>query len=239
MAMNPRLLRPRASGFSPKSIAGLEAWYDASAGSSITLETGVQQWADLSGKGRHLIQNTTNNQPAYNSVTLNGKPTVTFDGTNDSLRASAFSVSQPNHYFVVCRQETIKGGERIADGRSGSGSRAGEFFDFFGSMALFAGSLLQLSVTNADQTTFGIWDADYNGASSAIRLRKTYKSATGNAGTNGVAGLTLGADGNATAGSFANCSIAEFLLFSRSLPVSEADKIRTYLGKKYNLSALS
>lgn len=239
MAMNPRLLRPTASGFNPKSIAGLEAWYAADVASSITIATGVQQWSDLSGKGRHLTQAVTNNQPAYNSVTLNGKPTVTFDGNNDSLRAAAFSVAQPNHYFIVCRFEVIAGGARIADGRSGSGSRAGEFFDFFGSMALFAGSSLTLSVTNADQTTFGIWDADYNGASSAIRLRKTYKSATGNAGTNGVAGLTLGADGNATAGSFANCSIAEFLLFSRSLPVSEADKIRTYLGKKYNLSALS
>lgn len=239
MAMSPRLLRPVASGFNPKSISGLEAWYAADVASSITIETGVKQWNDLSGKGRHLVQNTTNNQPAHNSVTLNGKPAVTFDGTNDSLRATAFSVAQPNHYFIVCRFEVISGGARIADGRSGSGSRGGEFFDYFGNMAIFAGSLLSVSVTNADQTSFGIWDSAFDGSSSAIRLRKSYKSSTGNAGTNGLAGLTLGADGNATAGSFANCSIAEFLLFSRSLPVTEADKIRTYLGKKYNLSGLS
>ena len=56
MSMNPRLLRPTASGFNPKSIAGLEAWYAADVASSITIATGVQQWADLSGKGRHLIQ---------------------------------------------------------------------------------------------------------------------------------------------------------------------------------------
>lgn len=239
MPMNPRLMLPRASGFSPKSISGLEAWYAADVASSITIGTGVQQWSDLSGKGRHLIQNTTNNQPAYNSVTLNGKPTVTFDGTNDSLRAAAFSVAQPYQYFAVFRYEVVGAGTRIADARSGSGSRSGEFFDYFGNMGIFAGGLLTLSVVAADQTSFGIWDVEFNGSSSAIRLRKTYKSTTGNSGTNGAAGLTLGANGNATSSEFSNVSIAEFLIYGRSLPVSEADKIRTYLGKKYNLSALS
>jgi hypothetical protein len=29
MPMNPRLLRPRASGFDPRSISGLALWLDA------------------------------------------------------------------------------------------------------------------------------------------------------------------------------------------------------------------
>lgn len=240
-AMSPRLLRPVASGFNPKSISGLEAWYAADVASSITIATGVQQWSDLSGKGRHLTQAVTNNQPAYNSVTLNGKPTVTFDGNNDSLRAAAFTLAQPNHYFLVFRYEaTISSGSRVADGRSGSGTRGGEFFDFFGPMGMFAGSLLQTSpVADATKRAFNVWDVVFNGSSSAIRLRKTASVIEGNAGSNGMIGLTLGADGNPTAASLANVSIAEFLLFSRSLPVTEADKVRQYLGNKYNLAYLS
>ena len=53
MPMSPRLLRPRAaSGFTPKAISGLSAWYDASVASSVTITSGfVSQWNDLSGGG--------------------------------------------------------------------------------------------------------------------------------------------------------------------------------------------
>ena len=36
MPMSPRLLRPRATGFNPKSIAGLAFWIDAGSTASLT-----------------------------------------------------------------------------------------------------------------------------------------------------------------------------------------------------------
>jgi hypothetical protein len=36
--------------------------------------------------------------------------------------------------------------------------------------------------------------------------------------------------------SFGNVSVAEYLLFNRFLPVAEADRVRQYLGRKYNLA---
>lgn len=88
MSLPARLLRPRASGvgFSPRSIANLGIWCDASVASSITLNgSNVSQWDDLSGNSRHLTQETALNQPGYNANGLNGKAVLTFDGTNQSI----------------------------------------------------------------------------------------------------------------------------------------------------------
>lgn len=86
MAMNPRLLRPRAGGaFTPKSISGLAAWYDAADTSTLTIATGVSQWRDKSGNNRTLRQTTGNNQPASGTRTIGGKNALDFDGSNDVL----------------------------------------------------------------------------------------------------------------------------------------------------------
>lgn len=96
MSMNPRLLRPLATGFNPKSIAGLLAWYDASDASTITTSTGVSAWADKSGNGYTLRQSTGNNQPATGTRTIGGKNVLDFDGSNDVLSLG----SSPPEYLL-------------------------------------------------------------------------------------------------------------------------------------------
>ena len=89
MAMNPRLLRPRATGFDPRSIAGLKIWYDVANTSSMTFNgSTVSQINDLSGNGFHATQGTANNQPTYSATAANGRPRLAFD-TTDSLTSSA------------------------------------------------------------------------------------------------------------------------------------------------------
>jgi hypothetical protein len=83
--MSPRLLRPRATGFNPKSISGLAAWYDAADSSTISTATGVSEWRDKSGNSYHLSQSVANNQPATGTRTVNGLNGLNFDGTNDAL----------------------------------------------------------------------------------------------------------------------------------------------------------
>lgn len=240
MAMSPRLLRPRATGFTPRSLSGLAAWYDAADSASITIQTGVQQWADKSGNGRNLVQNTTNNQPLHGSVTLNDKPVVTFDGSNDSM-GCAFTLTQPFSCFFVYRYEaTPASGKVVLTARFAGTSRSGEFQSFSASsMGLFAGNVLQITGVGAAMTAFNIWDYEQNSTSSAIRLRKTGATASGNAGANNAGGFSLATDGGITPGSIANVSIAEVCVYSRGLSVSEADAVRKYLGTKWNLAYLS
>lgn len=241
MPMNPKLLRPRQSGFNPRSVANLAAWYDAADTSSITIQTGVQQWSDKSGNGRHLIQNTTNNQPSHSAVTLNGRKTVTFDGVNDSM-GCAFTLNQPYSVFFVYRYEATPPGSKVVlTARfAGAGSRSGEFQSFSSSsMGLFAGNSLILSAVGTAMTAFNVWDYEQNSTSSVIRLRKTGATASGNAGANNAAGFSLASDGNATPGSLSNVSIAEVCVYSRNLSAAEADAVRKYLVTKWNLAYLS
>jgi hypothetical protein len=240
MGMNGRLLRPKVSGFTPRQIPDLAAWWDAADSASITVQTGVQQWADKSGNGRNLVQNTTNNQPLHGSVTLNGKPVVTFDGTNDSMGCS-FTLNQPFACFFVYRYEASPATAKVVlTMRFAGGSRCGEFQSSSSSaMSLFSGASLFLSNVGAAMTAFNVWDYEQNSTSSAIRLRKTGATSSGNAGANNGNGFSLAADGGASQSSFANVSVAEVCVYSRALAVSEADAVRKYLGTKWNLAYLS
>lgn len=77
---------PPASGFWTPANIVTQAWFDADDAGTITIATGVSQWDDKSGNGRHVSQGTAANQPAYNSTQLNSKPVLTFDGSNDVLQ---------------------------------------------------------------------------------------------------------------------------------------------------------
>ena len=101
MAMNPKLLRPRVSGFNPKSISGLYAWYDAADATSITLATGVSSWADKSGNGRTCSQATGANQPAYVLAGQNGKNVIDFASSTFRMvtNGTAWGLTSTNTMF--------------------------------------------------------------------------------------------------------------------------------------------
>ena len=64
MAMNPRLLRPRASGFDPRSISNLQLWFDGADASTITTVSGaVSQWNSKAGTGGNATQATASSRP--------------------------------------------------------------------------------------------------------------------------------------------------------------------------------
>lgn len=96
MPMNPRLLRPRASGFNPKSLPGFVYWLDASQASTITVSTGVSEWRDAGGSSIKATQGTTAAQPAYQSAVQNGRNAVYFDGLNDNVQLGNLSASFPS-----------------------------------------------------------------------------------------------------------------------------------------------
>src|SRR6056300_651333 len=66
----------------------------------------VTTWYDQSGNGNDATQSTDANQPQIVSsgsvITENGKPTVQFDGSDDSLFVSLTSaLSQPNTIIIT------------------------------------------------------------------------------------------------------------------------------------------
>ena len=98
MAMNPRLLRPRASGFNPRSVSGLEGWWDAADASSVTLDSGrVSTWNDKSGNGRNAANSTSGStQPDYVTGARNGRNVVRFTAASTQRLTVASSTAAFN-----------------------------------------------------------------------------------------------------------------------------------------------
>jgi hypothetical protein len=99
----PKLWRPSDLGTS------LALWLDAEDTASITLNgSNVSQWNDKSGNARHATQGVATSQPAFNAIGLGGKPVITFDGTDDSLRISIPNsvIANTTHgiYYVFARK---------------------------------------------------------------------------------------------------------------------------------------
>ena len=121
MPMNPRLLRPTASGFNPRQISGLLAWYDAADAATITTATGVSAWTDKSGNGYTLRQSIGNNQPATGTRTIGGKNALDFDGSNDILSLGSsppeyllnLAASRALTVFVVAGSDSPSGIRRL------------------------------------------------------------------------------------------------------------------------------
>jgi hypothetical protein len=223
----------QVSALDPTSIEGLFGWYDASVASSVTVQTGVQSWGDLAGSMGPAIQNTTNDQPAYGSVTLNGKATITFDGTDDFLRSGTFSLPQPYMMFAVYRFEAAYVSAVRAMEMGDGSSRSGELIRTAADIQqLFCGT----GITFGDYPvgglqTFGVHDVEVNGAASMLRYNGTDAGAAQNAGTNGANQLTLGANRFGTG--LGNVSFAELVVYNRILSASEAASVRQYLTGKW------
>jgi len=97
--MNPRLLRPRAAGgFDPRTVAGLEAWWDGADSASVTLDSGrVSVWADKSGKGRNLANSSSGTtQPSYITAAQNGRNLVRFAVASSQRLSVASSTAMFN-----------------------------------------------------------------------------------------------------------------------------------------------
>jgi hypothetical protein len=233
MAMSPRLLRPLATGFNPRSIADLAVWYDASVASSITIATGVEQWNDLSGNDRHLTQTITNNQPAYITNLLNGKPALRFDGSNDSLSAS-FTLGTNTRVFCVGNYLANTVNRTLFDGPAGNtGNTMRHYISTTTRPGAFGGAAL---VAAADTTVTGwfIWETVFAGLGGLL-IRDGVTLASGNIGTASPGGVRLGIFGNGSSNP-ANCEIAEFLIYSRVISNSESARVRSYLGRKYAIT---
>ena len=70
--------------FNPKAIPGIEAWWDASDSSTVTLDSGrVAALADKSGNGRHATNGTScSTQPDYIIAARNGRNVARFDAAS-------------------------------------------------------------------------------------------------------------------------------------------------------------
>ena len=232
MAMSPRLLRPRASGFNPKTIAGLALWMDA-ADTSYNASTGT--WTDKSGNGRNFSQATANNRPIVSAVTQNGRSVLEFDGTNDQLIHSSnfLQVANCTLFAAFQRNAGTFGGVIASAGNADrspgiiiESSRGG--IRGFQNIALAAvGAVNAFNITSGTVTD-GTAVMFTNGTQIATSAASNTLDTTGT--TTAIGSYRI------TQANYLNGYIGEIVAYTRVLTTAERRTVEAYLGRKWGVT---
>ena len=244
MGMNGRLLRPLATGFTPRNISGLAAWWDASDAASITTVSGrVSQWNDKSGNGVHATQSTANNRPENTSATLNGRAVMTFDGSNDIMSFTGTARTDETQFVVVRNNmvaSAVSNQQILGDASSGfgvtaviknDGSTNSDVFTHCGGFSLGTTSARYQFPAN---NPFGpaVVSAIRSSASGGILRTDGVQRATCTT-SNSYALARIGGVGSSLP---LNGYIAEIVIYSRALSVADVQRVERYLGTKWGVT---
>lgn len=243
-AMNPRLLRPIQTGFTPRKIADLALWLDASDSSTITTSTGVSEWRDKSGKGNNFAQTTGNNQPTVTTAGQNGLNTLTFNGSSQKLlsTSASLSLSSTHSVFAVVNPRIRKISAILVgsintelfygDGSSFSGSKFGAYGT---ARAVYGGGTITTGV-------YQVFTAICAGATMPTDL-SMYTNGTGGTASVQTAGTAPGVAMSAFLGigafeslQYWDGSIAEIVVYTRTLGTTERQAVERWLGKKWGIT---
>jgi hypothetical protein len=257
MAMNPKLLRPKASGFNPKSISNLAIWLDASDTASLTFNgSTVSEWRDLSGNDRHFAQATAANQPG--TSTMNGRRTLT----------SAGSAYMTGNAATLGVARNVGGLTMIVVGTETNTSGGATYTMISFTVASSAGAraaLVRVSSTanyqfaaggrRLDADSFALAGSAASQSAAATVLAGTFDYANSDAflhkdGSLAGSNTTFQTNGNTTdansqgVGLFASPtgtngmsgSIAEVLVYQRALTSAERQRIERAFGKKWGIT---
>lgn len=224
-----RLGRPPGSSFTPASITGLKLWLAADRITGLVDGDPVGTWSDLSGQGNHLTQATGSKKPTYKVGIQNGLPVARFDGVDDVLKATSFTLTQPHTVFAVLKIRAAALNAYLWDGNTTDASSA--YQSVAGSLRMYAGSNGPIQALGT--TNFHVLCAIYNNASSQLYLDGG-TPATGTTGTNNPAGFTLGARGSGSG--FSTIDVAEVAVYSGALVSSDAARLASYASSKYGIT---
>jgi hypothetical protein len=261
--MNPRLLRPTASGgFDPRRIANLAIWLEPTAstlaqnsdGSTPAVADGdpVGYWGDKSGTGRHVTQTDNNNRPTLKLNIRNGRPVLRFDGTNDGLKGTegSSSVGIPYSLFVVYQSSDATASITVFSRISGSNTVEGlrkSAADTLQGIQQNGTASVTVTATAAGANwhiaelfMFGTassltYDVRVNGGAAVQMTTARTRDATALDRVLGI-GFAYNLSPGTFAAEFLSGDIAEILCYSRALSTSERQTVERALGQKYGIT---
>jgi hypothetical protein len=231
-------------GSIPLVISGLQLWLDASDSRTITESSGaVSQWNDKSGNSNNLTQGTESAKPTTNATTQNGKNVLDFDGGDYfDLPSALYGIPNgPNTAFVVANTSLTSVNQVMLNMTEGGSNRYAVYFttslgsdDIFFLSSNSAGTGLLFS--GITETNFNIIRARREGTTQAVAANNSAEQTNAGGGDeSGVDSATLGSVDSGTS-DFLTGSIAEMLIYNRSLSTTEILKIETYLSNKWGIT---
>ena len=229
--------------WTPSELTGLQLWLDASDATTITESSGsVSQWDDRSGNGKHVTQAIASAQPTYSATGLNGLPTLSFDGADDTMATIAATMPTGNSarsMFVVYQPQVTSSSHSIA-GQSLTGTSNSWFMLQFRDDAVtgdpyFAGFANDLTDNQAPTTTAKIGAVTYDGTTVTL-FKAGSQIAQGSKTLNTNTGIfRIGSSsGNSE---FANMLFSEAVVVDSSLSLADRQRVEGYLAHKWGLTA--
>lgn len=259
MPMSPRLLRPRQTGFDPRSIAGLAIWLDASTTSAIgNTSTGtggatdngpVKFWRDRAGSANATNSGADSVVPTFKASSLNNRGTLDFDG-GDSLIGDLSQTYTAQTVFAVARITVSSGvGNSFARLYTQAPSNFTSVTDFGG-----PGHYMPL-VRNVNQLAVCSWADGGVRASLSISQNVWFVVCSRHTGSqiqnslnNGTA-QTYNHTLNLSVGKYRICSdlssfqtafwqggVAEVITYARSISDEERTRVFRELGRKWGIT---
>ena len=193
----------------------------------------VTIWYDQSGNASNVTQTTQANQPQIVSsgtvITLNGKPTTLFDGTNDFLDGTGVSTGNPKSIFIATKFNSIPAGEVVLFD-SVTTNQAILLKTNVNTMALGFGTVTGLS--NTPSTNFILYSILQNSTTSNVFVNSSSVLTNSNIGSNAFNGLRLSAV-RGTAALFYNGNFSECIIYGSNKTTDRTaieSNINTYHG---------
>ncbi|MFA5833899.1 MAG: T9SS type A sorting domain-containing protein [Bacteroidota bacterium] len=225
--------------------SSLKLWLDGADASTKTLNsTAVSQWSDKSGVGNHATQSTSSKQPANNSIGINSRQTITFDGSDDNFvlpSNSVLSNNAPCSFFCLVKPTTLSGYKTVFCAGVGGGYTAfetnGTKFNFYdaadgihttdGATTLSTGTTYILDVHISSGTGTAILNMNLNGVNDFTSSATTFGTAIGG----GNSDRTIG--GTASGAQFWSGEIGEVIMYNTKLNSAEKIIVGSFLGTKW------
>lgn len=170
--------------------------------------------------------------------TLNGGATIVdrttlyFDGSDDYMKAPAFSLSQPETVYFVGQQVTWTQNDPIFDGNSTNSLLLYQRETTPG-LRFTTNSTNILTQTNLPLAQSSVVTVCANDNASLLKINRT-PSTTGNAGNVAASGFTLGA--GAAAFQPSNIRVSEIAIFAAAHDTALQDVIIPSLQRKWNIA---
>jgi len=227
----PRIAFSQPSGAVLPVFGGQVLWLKADA---LTLNNNdaVSSWTDSSGNGKDHAQASGTKQPTFKTNQQNGKPGVSFDGTNDDLvSASVPTTALVYSIFTVQKFTSAAGLQGLW--RNGDGDGWG-VYDNVGTRAILHRAVASLNDAAAT-TNAEIWSAVrtsaplakfwVNGANQTISNSTSVPNAPS-------AFAILGAFSEAL-GFYFGGLVFEVIVYDNALSDTDRGAVETYLNTKY------
>ena len=222
----------------PIILPGCQLWLKSNDRSTVIQSSNsVSQWIDKSGKGNNTnIQGTGSKQPTTNATTLNNENVLDFDG-GDVLLANSNLFEIPNSaytLFIVAVQAT-QATERLMTWTVSGSSKTNMFYPNSANIGFFSNLSFDSITQSATTTNFNIFHFRRSGTTQAVSVNGAAEaSETTASDVTGSDGLGIGA--SATNADPLNGSIAEIIVYDRSLSIAEITAVNNYLSPEWGIT---